>query len=89
MVRWHHQLDGHEFEQAPRVDGQGSLVYSSPWGHKKSDMTKGLNLLKDRFTVGETLQCKLNSTLTKQEAGGFFCFCFCFFNAYGVLMELC
>ena len=26
MVGWHHQLDGHEFEQAPRVsDGQGSL----------------------------------------------------------------
>ena len=27
MVRWHHWLDGHEFEQAPGVgDGQGSLV---------------------------------------------------------------
>ena len=26
MVRWHHRLDGHEFEQAPGVgDGQGSL----------------------------------------------------------------
>ena len=26
MVRWHHWLDGHEFEQAPGVgDGQGSL----------------------------------------------------------------
>jgi len=26
MVGWHHQLDGHEFEQAPGVDdGQGSL----------------------------------------------------------------
>ena len=23
MVGWHHQLDGHEFEQAPGVDGQG------------------------------------------------------------------
>ena len=35
MVGWHHQLDGHEFEQAPRVgDGQGSLVCCSPWGHK-------------------------------------------------------
>ena len=21
MVGWHHQLDGHEFEQAPRVGG--------------------------------------------------------------------
>ena len=27
MVRWHHQLDGHEFEQATGVgDGQGSLT---------------------------------------------------------------
>ena len=35
MVGWHHQLDGHEFEQAPGVgDGQGSLVCCSPWGHR-------------------------------------------------------
>ena len=27
MVGWRHQLDGHEFEQAPGVgDGQGSAV---------------------------------------------------------------
>ena len=27
MVEWHHQLDGHEFEQAPGVgDGQGGLA---------------------------------------------------------------
>ena len=33
MVGWHHQLDGHEFEQARGVgDGQGSLVCCSPWG---------------------------------------------------------
>ena len=29
MVGWHHQLNGHEFEQDPRVgDGQGNLVQS-------------------------------------------------------------
>ena len=29
MAGWHHQLDGHEFEQAPGVDdGQGSLACS-------------------------------------------------------------
>ena len=44
MVGWHHQLNGHTFEQALGVgDGQGSLVYCSPWGHKESDMTEYLN----------------------------------------------
>ena len=44
VVGWHHQLNGHEFEQALGVgDGQGSLVCSSPWGHKESDTTEWLN----------------------------------------------
>ena len=44
MVGWHHQLDGHEFQQALGVgDGQGSLVCCSPWGRKESDLTKRLN----------------------------------------------
>ena len=31
MVEWHHQLDGHECEQALGVgDGQGSLACCSP-----------------------------------------------------------
>ena len=46
MVVWHHQLNGHEFEQASVVgDGQGSLACCSAWGHKESDMTKGLHFL--------------------------------------------
>ena len=41
MARWHHQLDEHEFEQAPRVgDGQESLVCCSPWVLKESDKTE-------------------------------------------------
>ena len=48
MVGWHHQLDGHEFEQALGVgDGQGSLVCCSPWGRKELDMTEWLNWLTD------------------------------------------
>ena len=40
MVEWHHQLNGHEFEQTlGGGEGQGSLVCYSPWGHKESDMT--------------------------------------------------
>ena len=30
MVGWHHQLNGHDFEQAPG-DGKGSLACCSPW----------------------------------------------------------
>ena len=45
MVGWHHRLDGREFEQAPGfVDGQGSLVCCSPWGHKELDTSEPLNL---------------------------------------------
>ena len=44
MVGWHHQLDGYEFEQAPRDgEGQGSLACYSPWGHKMSDTNEQLN----------------------------------------------
>ena len=36
MVGWHHQLAGHEFEQAPGAgDGQGGLESYSPWGRKR------------------------------------------------------
>ena len=40
MVGWHHQINGHEFEQADR---QGSLMHCSPWGHKEFDMTEWVN----------------------------------------------
>ena len=43
MVGCHHRLDGHEFEQAPGVDRQGSLACCSPWGCKESDTTERLN----------------------------------------------
>ena len=35
MVRWYHQLNRHEFEQAPGDSGgHGSLACCSPWGHR-------------------------------------------------------
>ena len=44
MVGWHHQLNGHEFEQTlGDSEGQGSLACYSPRGHKESDMTEQLN----------------------------------------------
>ena len=44
MVGWHHQLNGHEFEQAlGDDDGQGSLVCCSPWDRKESGMSGWLD----------------------------------------------
>ena len=44
MVGWHHQLNGHEFEQTlGKGEGQVSLVCRSSWGHKESNMTQQLN----------------------------------------------
>ena len=41
MVGWHHQLNGHEFEQAPGDnERQEILVCCSPWGYKESVMTE-------------------------------------------------
>ena len=40
IVGWHHQLNGHEFEQTlGDSEGQGSLVCCSPWDCKESDPT--------------------------------------------------
>ena len=36
MIEQHHQLNGHEFEEAPGVgDGQGGLACCGPWGCKQ------------------------------------------------------
>ena len=41
LVRWHHQLNGHEFDEAVGNDEeQKSLTCCSPWGHKVSDTTE-------------------------------------------------
>ena len=40
MIRWHHQLNGHEFKQTPEdSEGEGSLACCSLWGHKELDTT--------------------------------------------------
>ena len=44
MGGWFHQLNAHEFEQAPVVgDGQRTLDFCSPQGLKESEMTEKLN----------------------------------------------
>ena len=53
MVGWHHQLNGHEFEQAPGTgDRQGSLACCSLWGCKESDTTEQLKI-KYKLCVGK------------------------------------
>ena len=44
MVGWHHQLDGHEFEQALGVgDRQRSVECCRPWGLKGPGKAEQLN----------------------------------------------
>ena len=44
MARWHHQLDGYEFEWTPGVgDGQGGLACCNSWCRKLSETTERLN----------------------------------------------
>ena len=44
MVEWHHQLNGHEFEQTSGdSEGQRNLACCSSWGPKESDTTEQLN----------------------------------------------
>ena len=41
MVRWHHLLNGYEYEQIPGdSEGQQRLACYNPWGHKESDKTQ-------------------------------------------------
>ena len=67
MVGWHHRLNGHEFKQALGAhDGQGSLVYCSPWGRIESDMTEQLNNTTNKNNLSKSVFCnnnKIYSTL--------------------------
>ena len=50
IVGWHHQLKGHEFEQAPgEAKGQVSLAYCIPWDCKESDTAEQLNNNQTKF----------------------------------------
>ena len=52
MARWHHRLDGCEFEWTPGVgDGQGGLVCCDSWGRKESDTTEQLNWTELKYTL--------------------------------------
>ena len=61
MVRWHHRLDGHEFEQTLRDgEGRGSLECCSPWGHKEWDTNEQLNNNNDSLGERKTMESRHN-----------------------------
>ena len=39
MIGWHHQLDGHEFEEAQGVDDRWEIWCAAVHGIAESDMT--------------------------------------------------
>ena len=58
MVGWHHQLNGHEFEQAPGgSEGQGSLGCCSPWVTKSQTWATELKTWKKYY--GQTSRVSL------------------------------
>ena len=67
MVRWHHRLNWHEFEQALGIgDGQGSLACCNPWGGKELDTTEWLNWTQLSCTlVSWTIKWYNSSQTTK------------------------
>ena len=59
IIVWHHQLDGHAFEQAPGVgDGQRSLACYSPWDRMDHawESQKGF-WLKQSPTATDLINC--------------------------------
>ena len=59
MVGWHHQLNGHEFEQTPADgEGQGSLACCGPWGHKEWDTSERLT---NHHSLGSMVGGRMNN----------------------------
>ena len=67
MVGWHHQLNGHEFEQVLGVgDGQGSLACCSAWGHTvRQDWATELNWIW--IIIGRKAMTNLDSILKSRD----------------------
>ena len=67
MVRWHHRLNGHEFEQTlGDGEGQGSLACCIPWGHKELDTVERLNKTKPPL---DPQHCELHCIGAGRESG--------------------
>ena len=55
MFKWHHLLNGYEFERTPGDHGGQSLVLYSPWGQKESDMIYRLKMTNHKTTANVIL----------------------------------
>ena len=71
IAGWHHQLNGHEFEQTlGDGEGQGSLVCYSPWGHRvRHDLaTEQQQKIISNITEGgsHSVECKLHERSENQ-----------------------
>ena len=69
MVGWHHQLNGHEFEQTPG-DGerQGRLVCYSPWGSQRvgHDWTITITTESTQMLIFNRQRCTLSYIITME-----------------------
>ena len=72
MVRWHHQLNGHEFEETLGVgDGQGGLDCCDSWGCKESDTSEQLNWTELNWTeAGNTFYVDINWAIGNKACEG-------------------
>ena len=69
MVACHHQLDGHEFEQAlGDGEGQESLAGCSPQGHKELDTTEWLNSNNNSVLFSQRWRSSTQSAKTRPGA---------------------
>ena len=68
MVGWHHQLNGHEFEQTPGdTEGQGSLVCCGPWGCKESDKTQQPNSNNKNMNKGHVTVKRVSTQIENNQ----------------------
>ena len=71
--RWHHRLNGHEFEWTLGVgDGQGGLVCCNSWGHKELDMTEQLNWTDGQPVSGPWWKRVLGTRWSRRDFGKWF-----------------
>ena len=64
MIGWHHQHDGHEFEQTLGVgDGQRGLTFCSPWGRKESYTTERPNWTELNWICLQTGSFRANTII--------------------------